>query len=165
MELRHNLGRYRVAAGARQVAPGQLNGHDTGELIRRAGLEAGLIPDAGLELRGPIGPIGRIDWAWFGEDGDAPRVAFAVEGCGVTSKKYRSRLDRARESLDRSGASMKIIVLFQVDHGAAAKPELAMAEKQAVVKYLGRPDIHVLLDQDLWEGIEQLARARMPKPA
>src|SRR5688572_3895614 len=137
MELRHELGRYRVAAGARAVAPGQLNAHDTGELIRRAGLEAGLHPDSGLELRGPIGPIGKIDWAWFGEDGDAPRVAFAVEGCGVTAKKYRARLERARENLDRSGASMKILVLFQVDRGSAAKAELAQAEKQAVVKYLG----------------------------
>ena len=164
MELRHELGRYRVSSGAGQVAPGQLNAHDTGELIRRAGLEAGLVPEAGLELRGPIGPIGKIDWAWFGEERDVPRVAFAIEGCGVMSKRYRSRLDRACESLDRCGASMKIIVLFQVDRGRAAKPELGLAEKQAVAKHIARPDIHVLLDQDLWEGIEQLARARLPKP-
>ena len=50
-----------------------------------------------------------------------------------------------------------------MEQASAVEPEVARAEKQAVIEYLGRPDLHVLLDRDLWEGIEQLAATRMPR--
>lgn len=59
--------------------------HDTGELLKRAGIQAGFC----VESEYKVGDAWKIDWVWLFDD--KPVVAIEIEGSGSSAKKHRPR--------------------------------------------------------------------------
>lgn len=123
MDLRHGLGDYTPANG--WLPPGGLTLHDMGELIRRAGIQAGFIVESEHWVSlGDGFRIRKIDWAWLskartvaGSRRPQVVVAFEIEGPNVPPKSVKNDLARFKAS----EAEICVIALYQINSNRRLK--------------------------------------------
>ena len=108
MGLRDGIGQY--GRTAELLPRGALNLHDLGELIRRAGWQAGFIVES--EWKVPSDSLRRIDWVWLDpEVPNRPVVAFEIEGPAAPADSImndEARFSAARAAIDFGWASAAI---------------------------------------------------------
>ena len=107
------------------MSRGQLTLHEVGEVLRRAALTAGLVPDAEVKLKD-----WKIDWRWCArnEDGSMGRTVavFEIEGRDVektnNSKKKLKGIEKDFKSMAAvDGDCLRVIILYTI--GKAGKPK------------------------------------------
>ena len=165
--LRSGLGGY--VARHERLPTGALTQHDTGELLRRAGLAAGFIVESEFKrtARGPGGGRRKIDWVWFSpQDRLRPIVAIEIEGRDVDE----GSIDADHAKFADCGAAVLLLVLFQVDHDLSpkGKPSRGADPVERARRLLAMPEVEVLRDLDVMapggiEGLQVRARAAMAK--
>jgi len=164
--LRLGLGGYFARS---ELPVGALTQHDTGELLRRAGLAAGFVVESEFKgtVRGPGGGRLKVDWVWFApQDRRRPIVAIEIEGRDVDQKSINA--DRAK--FGDCGAAVRALVLFQVDHDLSpkGKPSRSADPVERARTLLGLPEVEVLRDIDLTkpggiDGLQTRARQALAK--
>lgn len=131
--------------------PGALTLHETGELIRRAGLAAGFVVKSEVKV-GARKPDSKqkADWGWFQPGVSHATVLFEVEGRNVAD----ASLNKDARSFADYEAPLSVLVLFSVNHDHRPKgkrrPEAVL---HARVNAKGRlRNFKVLDDTALFEG-------------
>ena len=153
-DLRIGLGTYH-RAGA-DVPAGSLTLHETGELLRRGALAAGLVPVSEFPVHAH-GKTWNVDWVWQ----TSSRVlvaAFEIDGRDIDLKNCV----KALISLGSTPAPIRALVRFQVHHNLLPKAK-ATQHVDGYKSELDALGIERFMDTDLMaaDGIEGLiARAR-----
>lgn len=150
--LREMLGGYAPSAN-------RLTLHDLGELIRRAGRDAGFEVQSEFRLSVGGGVAGEIDWVWL--DQGHVVAAFEIEGHNAAPASLAADYEKFVEV----GSCLKVVALYSVSSKLAAKamPPAGFAPQQWVAHHwphAGMPGIQVILDTDLMapDGIESIQR-------
>jgi hypothetical protein len=112
VEIREGLGDYSPT-----TETGHLTLHDLGELIRRAGKEAGFIVRSEYKVKCD-GHLQKkmVDWVWL--DADKCIVAFEIEGRNVAKDSQQNDFTR----FSTLCACINVLALYQVDHDHSPKP-------------------------------------------
>lgn len=140
-------------------APGadRLTMHDLGELIRRAGRDAGFEVQSEYRQALSSSSAGEIDWVWL--DQDLVVAAFEIEGQNAAPKSLVADYEKFREI----GSCLKFVALYSVSSKLTAQgmPPHGIAPRQWIAQnwpVSDMPGIQVLLDTQLMatDGIESI---------
>ena len=164
--MRQGLGTLHQFTNGQAIGPGMLNLHEAGELLRRGGLAAGLIPMSEFKLR-INGRLRKLDWVWLrpgNEDRlDRVVVAFEIDGTSIDARNtYKALL-----TLGTIVAPIRVLLQFQVDHDFSHKGWTQHVNNEAA--HFNVLDIERHLDTDLMaaapvgiDAIVDLARQGPP---
>ena len=143
--------------------------HDLGELIRRAGQDAGFIVESEFKVSLDRDRLAKkIDWVWLvrGQE-KKPIVAFEIEGRNVDPRSIAVDCMKFK----KCKALISVFALFQADHDRTPKPEIPNGQlpedrvKDWVKKYKHGVQVEAYRDEQLMasEGIERLQTAALNK--
>jgi len=130
-----------------RAEPGMLTVHEAGELIRRAGLELGLIPKPEHQVPSDITKTGKrlIDWVWFDQKSSKAVAAFEIEGANCRQEP----VDKDLDSLGNIECPFKIVFLYQARRDSTL-PRSGFMEKN--IDRLNRDNIRIKYDVDMMNG-------------
>ncbi|MCU7554660.1 hypothetical protein OCL06_08615 [Alteromonas sp. ASW11-19] len=120
--------------------PGMMTIHETGELIRRRALEAGLFPILEYKIKKSTNPSGfaYVDWVLLDSQRN-PVVAIEIDATNV----QKSYVEQSFENLRCCDAPVKIQILYQIRRFEV------LGTSKWVSKHSAQ-DIRVLNDEEFW---------------
>ncbi len=112
--LRTDLGTAHQWSNDPKVRPGHLTLRELDELVRRAGMTAGLVPRSEFPVTIQGGKLPkRLDWVWMKSPKDHRVVAtFEIDGLSVDGPNA----DKALLTNQIIAAPLRYLLLFQIDH-------------------------------------------------
>ena len=145
---------------------GQLTLHEVGEVLRRAALTAGLVPDAEVKLKGWTR---RIDWRWCARNPDGSLgktvAVFEIEGRDVertkNPKKKLKGIEKDFQSMDAvKGDCLRAIILYTIGKAGQPKgkektptPQERVNKLNAHPRYQNTATVELCYDTDLFDRL------------
>lgn len=151
------LGKSHLYSKSPHLLPKMLTTHESGELIRRAALKLGLIPEPEyIVLNQNTGNKKKIDWVWLDALTRSPVAAFEIEGADCP----QVAVDKDIESLSAIICPFKYVFLYQAREDIALKCRGAM---EGNITELQSRSIKIIYDLPMMSGgidelIEEVAR-------